>query len=359
MGEFWFDWTKGYYVRRLAVGDSDFDEDSGTQDQYGYNAKQEDGEDADDKEREDARLAARDAEKPGRAKYIQTDRNEGDAASRMPGRRRGLSEDGFVYEREDDDENDKEKDNSDEFNTDANTDKAEEIITDPNGVRLSNKVKDSDVNALNLAARRLKNEKLFPHDYHDDSKRQLQLSLLPTIHFKAKGGRIGEEIVFVLVSDTAASPNFWRALAVYLGNHKINAWGWRQVLDPILDVNPISTREVVITIRSFVGVGRRLPVAIVWNGALFATNYIVSFPDPRLDIDAVAALNMHQNSVLNLKIGNVPMYTGSTVDYAMNNPTMMSRFDTFVRAVARKSTKNMDRICDIPTVQAAPAMDQL
>jgi hypothetical protein len=163
----------------------------------------------------------------------------------------------------------------------------------------------------------------------------------------------------VLESDTEASPNFWRALSVYLGNHKMVNWGWRQVVDPIIDFNVISTREVVVTIRSFVGVGRRLPVAIVWNGALFATNYLVSFPDPRLDIDAVAALNMHQNSVLSLKIGNVPMYAGSTVDYAMNNVDMMTKFDTFVRAVARKSTKNMDRICDIPTVMAAPPMDML
>ena len=119
--------------------------------------------------------------------------------------------------------------------------------------------------------------------------------------------------MFVLNSDTEASPNFWRALSVYLGNHKMHAWGWRQILDPVLDFNPISTREVVVTVRAFAGVGRRLPVAIVWNGALFATNYIVSFPDPRLDIDAQAALGLHLNSLINLKVGNVPMYAGSTV----------------------------------------------
>jgi hypothetical protein len=67
------------------------------------------------------------------------------------------------------------------YNLESDKDEPEQIMTAPNGVRLSNKVKDGDVNALNVAAKRLKHTKLFPHDYHEKTKRQLQLSLLPTI----------------------------------------------------------------------------------------------------------------------------------------------------------------------------------
>ena len=59
----------------------------------------------------------------------------------------------------------------------------EEILTAPNGVRMTNRVEAGDVNALNVAAKRLRHQTLFPHDYHEQTKRQLQLSLLPTVHY--------------------------------------------------------------------------------------------------------------------------------------------------------------------------------
>ena len=68
---------------------------------------------------------------------------------------------------------------------------------------------------------------------------------------------------------------------------------------------------------------------------------------------------MHQNSVLNVKIGNVPLFQDGTQTYASENLEMYTRSATFVRIVARKSTMPMDRLCDLSIVEAAPSMDSL